>query len=421
MQTAAQTSTAVQPGSSSGDVNPAALSDEDLARNWKQAGRAAARVGDEVITLHDLVLSVKDQLSRHPAGRDLSPQELNFVAKTVLAGLIERTLVVQEAKRTLKNPKQLDMLNTAADGYSRERELPPLLRRYMADNESQLKQKFKDSNRSLEAMRTNYRQDFLAQVFMDQKLSSQSKVELPEMLRYYNEHLHDKNFDRPAMITWREIVVEKSHHPNEAAARSKAEDLLARLNKGEDFAALARTQSEGPSSVRAEGGFMQTSPGSYAVDAVNQALEKLPLNQNSAILEGPTSLHIVRVENRRTAGPATFEEVQDQIRQRVQAEKMRSVREEFIKKLKRDTLVSTIFDGTESDPRRAGYAVRAMLEHCRWQYELHSWCFSNSKVRLVGQNAGCHAPQSKRAVSRVTHAPVRSARSRRRERGTRMR
>ncbi|MGO9598582.1 MAG: peptidylprolyl isomerase [Isosphaeraceae bacterium] len=330
--------------------NPAALSDEDLARNWRQAGRAAARVGDEVITLHDLVLSVKEQLSRHPAGRDLSPQELNFVAKTVLAGLIERTLVVQEAKRALKNPKQLDSLYSAADGFWRERELPPLLRRYMADNENQLKQKFKESGRSLEAARQNYRQDFLAQVYMDQKLSGQSKVELPEMLRYYNEHLHDKEFDRPAMITWRELVVEKSQHPNEAAARSKAEDLLARLNKGEAFAALARTQSEGPSSVRAQGGLMQTSPGSYAVDAVNQALESLPLNQNSAILEGPTSLHIVRVENRRAAGPASFEEIQDQIRQRVQVEKMRSSREQFIKKLKRDTLVSTIFDGTESDP-----------------------------------------------------------------------
>jgi hypothetical protein len=330
--------------------DPAALTDEDLARNWKQAGRAAARVGDEVITLHDLVLAVKDQLGRHPAGRDLSPQELNFVAKTVLAGIIERTLVVQEAKRALKNPKQLDTLYGAADNFWRERELPPLLRRYMAENENQLKQKFKESNRSLDAVRQNYRQDFLAQVFMEQKLFGQTKAELPDMLRYYNEHLHDKEFDRPAMITWRELVIEKSKHPDVGAARRKAEDLLARLNKGEDFAALARTQSEGPSSVRAEGGLMQTSPGSYAVDAVNEALEHLPLKQNSAILEGPTSLHIVRVENRRTPGPASFEEIQDQIRQKVQVEKMRSVREQFIKKLKRDTLVSTIFDGTESDP-----------------------------------------------------------------------
>ncbi len=59
---------------------------------------------------------------------------------------------------------------------------------------------------------------------------------------------------------------------------------------------------------------MQTSPGSYAVEAVNQALDTLPVNQVSPVLEGPTSYHIVLVENRRAAGPATFKEIQDEMR-----------------------------------------------------------------------------------------------------------
>ena len=58
-----------------------------------------------------------------------------MVAKSVLAGLIERTLIAQEAKRELKNPKQLDRLYEAADKFSREEELPPMMRRYMVDNE----------------------------------------------------------------------------------------------------------------------------------------------------------------------------------------------------------------------------------------------------------------------------------------------
>ena len=121
-------------------------------RNWKEAGRSAARVGDEVITLHDLVLNVKEQLKRHPPGRDLTRPELNMVAKSVLAGLIERTLIAQDAKRALKNPKQLDRLYEAADKYWHEEELPPMMRRYMADTELQLKQKLIDSGRSLEAL-----------------------------------------------------------------------------------------------------------------------------------------------------------------------------------------------------------------------------------------------------------------------------
>ena len=95
---------------------------------------------------------------------------------------------------------------------------------------------------------------------------------------------------------------------------------------------------------------MQTSPGSYAVEAVNHALASLPLNKVSPILEGPTSLHIVKVESRRQAGPASFEEIQDQIRRKIMVEKLTKARLEFIAKLKRNTPISTIFDGTESDP-----------------------------------------------------------------------
>src|SRR3954464_1329594 len=116
--------------------------------------------------------------------------------------------------------------------------------------------------------------------------------------------MNDKSFHCDATVTWRELVVEKGRHTDPADARKKAEDLLARLGRGEDFASLARTESEGPSRVRAEGGLMQTSPGSYAVESVNSALASLPLRQVSPILEGPSSLHIVRVEARRDAGPA---------------------------------------------------------------------------------------------------------------------
>jgi peptidyl-prolyl cis-trans isomerase SurA len=95
---------------------------------------------------------------------------------------------------------------------------------------------------------------------------------------------------------------------------------------------------------------MQTSPGSYGIEAVNAALASLPLNQVSPILEGPSSLHILKVEDRRNAGPASFEEVQERLRTTIMVNKLRKGREELILKLKRNTPITTIFDGTESDP-----------------------------------------------------------------------
>ena len=271
----------------------------------------------------------------------------------------------------LKNPKQLDRLYEAADKFWREEELPPLMRHYLADNEFQLKQKLADAGLPLEFLHQSHRQEFLAQVYLDQKLSEGRKVELPEMLKYYNDHLHDKEYDRPAQITWRELVVEKDRHPNPADARRKADNLLARLKRGESFAALARKESEGPSSIRAQGGLMQTSPGSYAVEAVNQALDSLPLNQVSPVLEGPSSLHIVLVENRRAAGPASFEEVQDLMRNKVMYNKMRKAREVFC----------------------AAEARRPDLDHLRRHRERPG----SDRQRMT---AGCHIPGSINGSSR---------------------
>jgi len=322
--------------------------------NLIEAGRTAARVGDEVITLRELVVAVKDQVARHGGKIGQIPaDELNMIAQTILAGLIERSLIVQEAKRQLKDKKQMDRIHEAADKYWREEGLPPLLRQYMVENEYQLKEKISESGRSLEALRQNYIQDFIVQIFVHQKLSDKMKVELPEMLKYYNEHINDKENQRRAQIVWRELLVEVGRHPSPADARRKADELLARLKAGEDFAKLAIAESEGPALIKSQGGLMKTAPGSYAVAAVNQAIETLPPGEISGIIEGPSSLHIVRVESRRAAGPATFAELQDQIRQRLTMEKMNREREALLTKLRSNTIVTTIFDGTASDPNRA--------------------------------------------------------------------
>ncbi|AMV36747.1 peptidylprolyl isomerase [Planctomyces sp. SH-PL62] len=321
--------------------------------NWKEAGRAAARVGDEVITLRELVAAVKEVI-RKQGGKpgQLSREEQNTIAKYVLASLIERTLLIQEAKHQLKDEKQITRLQDAADKYWRDEELSPLLRQNFAEDETQLKRKLEEAGRSLDAMKHTFRQEFLAHVFMQQKLSGKIAVGLPEMLEYYNKHVNDKENLRSAAIVWREILVDKARHASPAEARAKIDALLLRLRKGEDFAALAAAESEGPSRIKADGGLMETAPGSYIVAEVNQAIESLPLNAASDVIEGPSSFHIVRVESRRAGGPASFAELQDKIRRVLQAEKTEHERRALLATIRKKTFITTIFDGTESDPRQ---------------------------------------------------------------------
>lgn len=171
------------------------------------------------------------------------------------------------------------------------------------------------------------------------------------MLRYYNEHVYKHDFDRPAQITWRELVVEVDKHKSRDEARNKANLLLEKVRRGADFTVLARNESEGPSSSRKEGGLMRTTPGSYSFKAINDALDSLPIGQVSPVIEGPDSFHIVKVENRRPAGPASFEDVQDKIKPMLQTQRMNQESEAFIRKLKENTLIEDYLD--KQDPKKS--------------------------------------------------------------------
>ena len=96
---------------------------------------------------------------------------------------------------------------------------------------------------------------------------------------------------------------------------------------------------------------MRTTPGSYAFKAINDALDGMPIGQISPVIEGPDSFHIVKVENRRPAGPASFEDVQDKIKPMLQSQRMNQESEAFIRKLKENTLIEDYLD--KLDPRKS--------------------------------------------------------------------
>jgi peptidyl-prolyl cis-trans isomerase SurA len=327
-------------------ADPTSIHAEGTPVKLKEAGRIAARVGDEVITHRELTEAVKEKIASLPGGYKPNRQEIMMITSQVLDILIEKSIILQEAKREMKKPEMMKMFMTIADKAWREEELPPLLRKMAVLNEYELKEKLKDQGKSLDEMREMWKQDFLAKGFMDQKLRPKFNVEVSEMRHYYNAHLND--FDRPAQWTWREVLVEFDKHPSRAEARSKAEAILARLRSGEDFTKVAQVESEGPN--RSKGGLWETAPDSYAVEAVNAALGSLPLGQTSTILEGPSSYHIVRVEARRAAGQASFAEVQDRIRNILRRKKVERASNDFIEKLRKQTVVSTIFDQTDFAP-----------------------------------------------------------------------
>jgi len=319
---------------------PTAVRSKPAPRAVFEAGKPAAWVGEEVITLHELTVVFKQRRKGMAAGQELSEEMRYYMAKTVLNDMVDRALVLQEAKRDLKDAKKFQKFMELADAQFYEEEVPPLLRQSATANVHELKTKMEERDESLDELREQFRLEFLSRGYMEQKLGPKMKVDLHEMRDYYKAHL--KDFDQPAQVTWREVLVEVEKSRNRSEARAKADALLARLRSGGDFAALAKAESDGPN--RSDGGLWKTSPGSYSVPAVNAALESLPAGKVSPVIEGPTSYHIVMVEDRRPAGPASFAEVQDKCHHAIRRKKVNQETAAYLEKLRRRTVVRTVFD-----------------------------------------------------------------------------
>lgn len=99
----------------------------------------------------------------------------------------------------------------------------------------------------------------------------------------------------------------------DAAAKAKAEGIVKQLRAGGDFAALAKANSDDPSSST-KGGDMGWVDMGQTVESFERAIFSVPLNQISdPIRSTEFGYHIVKVVERRDGGYRSFDEVKGQL------------------------------------------------------------------------------------------------------------
>ena len=306
-------------------------------------GEWAARVDNDVITWNELQSTVGERLGDLPEEQRAVPEVRALVASGVLDHLIDRSLIIQRARRTeFKDDKRWELINKGAVAAFEAEQLPALIQRYQAEDRFDLERILEGRGRSLDELIEAFKLEFVYQQYLMAKVGSKIHVDLPEMRSYYFEHRDHEAFHQGPEITWREVVVRNANHPDVAAARDKAERARVRITGGEPFEAVARDLSEGVNAD--QGGVWVTAPGSYAVEAVNDALETLRPGQIAPLIEGPSGFHVVKLDERRPGGQKGFGAVQKEIQEILQAQKQEEIIREYIEDLYRGAVVTTVFD-----------------------------------------------------------------------------
>ncbi len=116
------------------------------------------------------------------------------------------------------------------------------------------------------------------------------------------------------------------HHARHILVTSEeaARAVIAKLDEGADFAELAKESSTGPSG--AQGGDLGYFTADQMVPEFSEAAAKLDPGQYSKDpVQTQFGWHVIKVEDRRTAEPPGFEEVQPQLREKMAREAVAAI------------------------------------------------------------------------------------------------
>lgn len=320
-------------------IVPASATDDET--DTEVLSTVVARVNGEPILAEDLLAPLRDRLAQARA----SLTEPEFIAlrdqllKDQLDALIERQLIVQEARRRLPEAAQRRLEAIADEEF--EKQLKAEAKRLNLPGVEALRRQLESSGQSLERMKQLNRDTFIAQQFVRSQIADRIKVTRREMLEWYNAHRAE--FESTPRARWREILVSVRRHGSRQAALAHARRLVEQLREGADFAELARSESDGATAPKG-GEWPWTPPGSYVVDAVDKALFSLPVGKVSDPIEGPEGYHIVLVEERREGGIRPFEEVQDEIEQHLRQEKTQRELKKLVDRLRQRAYIVSVLD-----------------------------------------------------------------------------
>ncbi|MBY0586026.1 peptidyl-prolyl cis-trans isomerase [bacterium] len=306
----------------------------------------AAVVDDQVILLEDVLASIRPELDVRR--KQMPPAQFQEFEKQRIQGAvknrIQQQIVLNELKKKVPNAEALDRIRQAASGDF-EKYMSKVANDNKMKSRDDLIAQLKKEGTDLETLKSNFVDNMIAMQYLNSlivpKLTDSTREQMEE---FYQENIARWSTESGAV--WRQIEVKKGNDPGKAQQKIKA--IQAELQAGGDFGEIAKKSSEGPTS-RAGGLWSRVSKGSYADPLVDKAIFSIPVGEVSPIIDGQTSYHLIRVEERNDGSPKPFVDVQDEIRNELKRRQIEKQRKVVVDKFAESHRVETMFDEAKTE------------------------------------------------------------------------
>jgi parvulin-like peptidyl-prolyl isomerase len=252
--------------------------------------------------------------------------------KDVLRDRIDQLLLIQKGKE----------LNITVDPEITKQLAEIQKQANIADQEKFHAYVKEQTGMSYEDYRAEMKNSMVTQRVIRQEVGSKINIPRAELQKYYDEHA--KEFVREEQVFLREIFVstDGKDAAGAAAAEKKAKDLVARARKGEKFPELARDNSESDTAKN----YGELPP--FKKEDLRKELADIvwdaPRNFVSEPIKMEKGFLILRVDEHFKAGQAKFEEVEQEVMERLFTPRFQPKIREYLTQLRQDAFLE-IKDG----------------------------------------------------------------------------
>lgn len=296
------------------------------------SNRVVAIVNDEVITLHELKKKIEEMTGYRL--EDLRLQDENVFLKTrrkVLGIMIDERIAQKKIQelRIQVSPNEIDAaIEDVKEGSQMTHE--------------DLLARLKKDGITFEKYREAIKKDLERIRLINYEVKSKIIIREEQLKEYYQQHKEEFLIEgrvHLAGIFLKKEGSDKKDGINELT--EKGEMILARLRKGEDFAALAKEFSQGPGVD--DGGDLGEFKTNQLEGELRSILGDIPEGGISDLIVKEEGIQIVKLVKREPAGQRPFKAVKGEILRKRYNEEVNKRYESWIKELRANTFTKIVF------------------------------------------------------------------------------
>ncbi|MFQ5912797.1 MAG: peptidylprolyl isomerase [Nitrospinota bacterium] len=291
--------------------------------------RIVAVVNKDIITLSEVQEAGKAEFTklRKRYGGQRLKNKMEEVQRKYLDLLITRRLQVHRAKE----------MNLSSTDTEVDRALEDVKRRNQL-TDKKLEVLLKQEGLTLNDYRQRIGEEILVRKVVNLEVRSRVSVTPEEVRAYYDSHMSE--FVPPEQLRARHILFLTPANTGasvERAKRAAAEEVLAKIRAGADFAEMARRYSQDPSASR--GGDLGVIRRGEVLPNFERTLFAMKESQVSDVVRTRAGFHIIKLDKRLTQKPKPFSELEARIRNKIFREKAEARFTRWMEELKKKAYI----------------------------------------------------------------------------------